>query len=133
FRNSTGISDNEIVAITEFASRGTNKVAKIFFGITHHAVFMDFHFDGYNHSVSVVYIEKDGSKNWLPLTDKVGSPGNYIFGFNWVNWTFRVNAPSINHEQLLDGLKDYTAFWAHKNGIELDGALFKVKVKKNKV
>lgn len=105
-------------------------VSKAIFGITSHAVFMDGHFKNYNHIVAVVYKGNNGEREFLPIIDKDGMPGPYIYGFNWVKWTFRVNSPKVKEQQLIKGIRDFTAFWAHKNNIDLDSATFEIKVKK---
>lgn len=107
-----------------------NNITRTFFGLTNHPVFMDAHFSGYNHIISVVYVDKNNNEQWLPIIDKTGEPGSYIYGANWVNWTFRVNSANINEENLNNGLKRYTAFWAHKNHVDLTNAKFLIKVKK---
>ena len=64
-------------------------------------------------------INENGEGVWLPIIDKQGSPQFYIYGCNWVNWTFRVNYPGIiPYSCFASGLKKYTAFWAHKNDIK---------------
>lgn len=103
-----------------------------FTGITKHPVFSQaIHFDGYNHIIAVVYQNKETKEEvWLPIIDKNGQPDLYIYGANWVNWTFRVNSTRISNTNLNRGLQIYTAFWAHKNNIDLNNATFLIKVKK---
>lgn len=104
--------------------------SKSMFGITSHAVFMDDHFNSYNHIIAIVYEDSKGNEKYLPIIDKDGMPDKYIYGFNWVKWTFRVNSPHINDEQLKIGIRDFTAFWAKKNNVSLNNAVFRIKVKK---
>lgn len=103
-----------------------------FTGITKHPVFSQaIHFDGYNHIIAVVYQNKTTKEEvWLPIIDKNGQPDLYIYGANWVHWTFRVNSPKNNDNKLNKGLQNFTAFWAHKNNIDLNNATFLIKVKK---
>ncbi|MGV3697917.1 DCC1-like thiol-disulfide oxidoreductase family protein [Flavobacterium sp.] len=108
-----------------------NKVTKTFFGITNHPVFSDeIHFNRYNHIVAVVYVDKSGKEQWLPIIDKNGQPDFYIYGSNWVQWTFRVNQLDIKMKAMNKGIERYTAFWAKKHDINLKDAKFLVKVKK---
>lgn len=119
--------DNQYMSVTH----DIGKVTKIFLGLTVHQVFTDrIHFDNYNHIISVVYQDKNGNEKWLPIIDKNGQPDLYIYGSNWVNWTFRVNGIVVNQKKLSEGIQRYTAFWAHKNNINLNDARFIVKVKK---
>lgn len=104
---------------------------KEFFGITCHPVFSErIHFDRYNHIIAVTFINGDNEEEWLPIIDKNGQPSYYIYGSNWVYWTFRVNQLDINMIRLNNGLKRYTSFWAGKHGVDLKNATFKIKVKK---
>jgi predicted DCC family thiol-disulfide oxidoreductase YuxK len=105
-------------------------VNKTFFGITQHGVFVDSHFNNYNHNISVWYLDKFGKETVLPIIMENGTPGWYNFGTNWAKWTFRVNSPNINQENLSKGVRDFTAFWAQRNGVELIDAKFIIKVKK---
>jgi predicted DCC family thiol-disulfide oxidoreductase YuxK len=127
------LSEMVITKIAGKVTKSTMNFSKVFFGITHHAVFMDSHFERYNHSVAIVYQMPNGKQKWLPIFDKGGTPGDYLFGPLWVNWTFRVNSPNINQENLNTGIRDFTAFWAYKNRVSLKKAIFLIKVKKNLV
>jgi len=100
-----------------------------FFGITKHGVFMDGHFRGYNHIVSVYYLDGDKEIR-LPIVTEEGLPDYYNYGSNWVKWTFRVVGPSVNQKSLNKGLRRFSAFWAYKNNIDLTDAKFIIKVKK---
>lgn len=112
-------------------TNGIGKLTKTFLGLTEHQVFTDrIHFDNYNHIVSVIYKDKNGNEKWLPIIDKNGQPDLYIYGSNWVNWTFRVNGMQVDQNMLSEGVKRYTAFWAKKNNVNLKDAQFIIKVKK---
>jgi predicted DCC family thiol-disulfide oxidoreductase YuxK len=104
--------------------------AKRYVGITHHAVFMDYHFDGYNHIIALVAEDKNGIKYWLPIIDRKGFADMYIYGFNWVKWTFRANAPHINNKNLKTSVRDFTSFWAFKNGKNPKDLKYFIYVKK---
>lgn len=104
-------------------------LSKVFFGVTSHGVFMDHHFEGYDKIFAVTY-NTGSNEKWLPLIDERGHPGEYIRGMFWVNFTFRVNTPGVDDEILAKGLKRYTAYWAHNNGVDLSDASFNVKIKR---
>lgn len=119
-------------SVGNFMSFFTDKVAtrsQTFLGITKHAVFMDYHFKNYNHIIAIVYINNK-KEIWLPIIDHNGQPDYYIYGSNWVKWTFRVNGATIGPKRLYGGIKRFTAFWAAKNNISLEDATFKLMVKK---
>jgi len=100
------------------------------FGITKHPVFMDNHFNGYNHIISIWYVDKEGKERLLPLIDDNGMVGSQLRGAIWVNWSYRVNSPEIDSDKLEKGVASYTSFWANKNNIDLVNATFNIKVKK---
>jgi predicted DCC family thiol-disulfide oxidoreductase YuxK len=130
-KTSFGFADTKTdKAITSIVSICA-KVSRTAFGITNHPVFSnEIHFDRYNHIVAIVYQDANKKEYWLPIIDKNGQPDFYIYGSNWVNWTFRVNQIDINLQTLNNGIERYTAFWAEKNGVDLNNATFLVKVKK---
>lgn len=126
-----GISDYKSIRTIESASKNISNKSKKLFGITRHAVFVDAHFEDYNHSIAVIYVAKNGDETWLPITNPSGSIGYYQIGPNWAKWGFRVDSPNINSLVLSTGVRNYTAFWAKKNNIDLKNAFFLIKVKKN--
>ena len=111
-------------------SRGVIRYSTPLLGIHPHGVFMDWHFSGYNHIVSVTHRTRDGIETRLPLIDERGMPTGYNFGRFWVYYTFRANAPNLNSRALALQLRDITAFWAQKNSVELLDDTFDIMVKK---
>lgn len=131
FKSMIGFKDSKIDTTINSVLNTYAKFSKFTLGITGHPVFSnEIHFDGYNHIVSVVYLDQNNNEIWLPIIDKNGQPDTYIYGANWVNWTFRINEQNINLEKMSNGIQRYTAFWAYRNNIDLTNATFKVKVKK---
>ncbi len=107
--------------------------SSLLLGITHHGVFTDGHFSDYNHIIKVEYLQKDGSKILLPIINNDGMPSDYLKGFNWVKWTFRVNSPYIKQNVLENGIKNFTAYWLHNNkaiNSPLERHIFVISVKK---
>ena len=130
FKGYTGSGKTEMSKMISQTVSNTRFVTCIFFGSTHHVVFNDSHFDNYNHIVAITYLDKNGKETWLPINDERGMPSTYCYGFNWVKWTFRVTSPDIETKTLGKGIRRFTAFWANKNGIDLNDATFLIKVKK---
>ena len=64
-------------------------MAHAYFGVCSHGVFLDHHFENYDHIVAVTYIEPDGTETWLPLTRPSGQVGWYSTGRIWAKWAFR--------------------------------------------
>jgi predicted DCC family thiol-disulfide oxidoreductase YuxK len=130
-KDTIGFKDTKTDQFFSRLSHDIEHVTRKFLGSTAHPVFMDGHFNNYNHIIALVYIDKNNKEHWLPIIDKNGQPDYYIYGFNWVKWTFRVNSPNINTEILNKGVRDFTAFWAKKcMKIDLSEARFEVRVKK---
>lgn len=111
-------------------SKPFRKFSKVFFGITGHTVFLDFHFTGYNHVLGIEYIPSNGgAARWLPITTKTGQPDWYQVGPTWAKWGFRTNRPQMNEEAMYLGIRDFTAFWMGESGVSFKDAKFKVWVK----
>ncbi|KAA5548327.1 DCC1-like thiol-disulfide oxidoreductase family protein [Adhaeribacter rhizoryzae] len=105
-----------------------NGLNRTLFGLTSHAVFMDYHFRDYNHILAVQYID-DIKRVWLPIVTSDGMASSYNSGRGWVNWTFRTMGPNVNMKSLSNGLLKYTAFWAVKNDVNLNNAQFRIVAK----
>jgi hypothetical protein len=97
-------------------SEGIQKLGMRFLGLAPHGVYVDEHFEGYNH---IIAIRQPGEKSHIPLIDEVGQAGWYNSGRFFVYWSFRANAPSIKIPSLKQGIERYTAFWSGKNKIDL--------------
>jgi predicted DCC family thiol-disulfide oxidoreductase YuxK len=103
---------------------------KVLLGITPHNVFVDPHYIGYSHIIAIIYLDKNGKEIWLPIIDKNGQPSYYNYGTNWRKMSFSTNGPNISPNSLNSGVRDYTAFWAKKQNLDLTKAKFLIKVKK---
>jgi uncharacterized membrane protein YphA (DoxX/SURF4 family) len=101
-----------------------------YLGICSHCVFLDGHFDNYDHILAVTWLRPDGEEVWLPLARSNGQVGSYVTGRIWAKWAFRCNAPTMDRKQIESALRDFTAFWALKNNVNLANARFKILVKK---
>lgn len=107
----------------------SQRFSKTYFGITGHSVFLDNHFEGYNHIIALQYKGAD-KEEWLPIIEKDGRPGKYLSGPIWAKWSFRVNSPLINPVNLKNGVRDFSAFWLKKKGYSTANAQFLIWVKK---
>ena len=129
--NTLTLADTQVNKIYNKVTKKYLYYTRIYLGLTQHQVFTDrIHFNNYNHIISVYYEDNSGNQIRLPIIDEEGKPDLYIYGANWVNWTFRVNGMDVEMKKLSKGVQRYTAFWAHKNNIDLDDAKFILKVKK---
>ena len=129
-----GVEKSRVDLVLTDAALSIRGTTRTLFGLTSHPVFsQEIHFANYNHIIAVVFEGEDGKEEWLPIVNEKGMPEYYIYGPNWVNWTFRVNGQYVNQKRLIDGLKRYTSFWAGKNSISLKAKRkFKIKCKRIK-
>jgi hypothetical protein len=104
--------------------------AHAFAGVCSHGVFLDAHFEGYDRVVAVTYLDSEGKETWLPFTNERGRPGPFARGRLWAKWMFRANGPTIHLTAFTYDLRLVTAFWARREGVDLNDAEFRVIVKK---
>jgi|TARA_B110000902_G_scaffold71255_1_gene84346 predicted DCC family thiol-disulfide oxidoreductase YuxK len=129
-RDKTGLTHPTVEVIIDKSQHTVVAFTKKLFGIKSHGVFIDRnHYEGYNHIIAVTYVNED-KETWLPMINKMGQPDWYNYGINWRKISFSMNSPEIDSTQLMRGVRDFTAFWAHKNNIDLNDAKFALKVKK---
>lgn len=91
----------------------SNLIAKYtkYISLTHHPVFMDFHFDQRETVYSLGYITDDG-KEFSFMYNENGTPKNLIFGSSWVYYTFRVNSGDLT--DYLNNSKRYQNYCFNK-------------------
>lgn len=99
-------------------ARGIQKQTKIYLGITGHTVFLDQHFEGYNHIIAIEY--RGDKRVFLPIINENGNPASYLLGPTWAKWSFRVNGPVVSVKKLESGVRDFTAFWMVQQGLKFD-------------
>lgn len=121
--------------ILKYVNEGANLYKNVFYpfiGLSQHAVFMDYHFENYNHTVALAYQDKN-KEVFLPMIDEKGQASWYDNGRQWVNYSFRVSNKTFDVNQYGEEVKKYIYFWAYKNNIDLTNATFNVKYKYNEV
>ncbi len=114
------------------AKRSAKSVAKAFrsvIGVHPHPVFLDMHFQGYNHIIALVHRDEDQTETWLPLIDEQGQAAGYNRGRGWVYTSFRTNRPRFKRVRFKKATKRWTAYWAAREGLLLDDLTFEVRVK----
>ncbi|WPU95786.1 DCC1-like thiol-disulfide oxidoreductase family protein [Mucilaginibacter sabulilitoris] len=130
-RDRLRINNVKLIKVSERLAEQIADISRFLLGITHHGLFVDAHFNGYNQVIAVVYKLPSGQEQWLPIFNPDGTPGKYLLGPLWAKWSFRVNGPLINQKELYDGIRDFTAFWAYKHHISLNDAVFEIRIKQN--
>jgi predicted DCC family thiol-disulfide oxidoreductase YuxK len=132
-KQSTGVQNTWPIYYLDQVTKPIQAFSKIYLGITKHPVFMDHHFTGYNHVIAVEAELQDGRRIWLPIIDKEGHADSYVYSFNWVKWTFRVVGPNVNQTRIHEGIRDFSTFWAFRNGHDINTTVFHIYVKKVEV
>ena len=112
-----GMENSIAFKAATLASGKISDYSKPLLGVTSHGVFMDGHFDGYNHQIKVVHRDTGIT---VPVCTPDGVPSSYCQGALWVKWTFRVVGGNVSQERLKRGLRDFSAFWVEANGRSLD-------------
>lgn len=130
----TGFYDTKFYPYLKRISAAHEEVGLAYFGITHHPVFMDFHFDGYNHILRIAYQNEDGTETTLPIINEKGMPGEYVRGAFWVNYTFRTSCPYFTWDQYHYGISRYSRYWLRTNDMTISvPRKFKIYVAKMEV
>jgi predicted DCC family thiol-disulfide oxidoreductase YuxK len=106
----TNESLNKIAAIPY---KKTRWMLVKYFGITRHTVFLNSHFEGFNHIFKIVYVDANGRKN-VPILDDNGMPSDYVSGIIWRNISFNVITTTIEREKIQDGILPYLKYYKAK-------------------
>ena len=128
-RKKSGLESTRAGRIFGHLAGLSGEFSRTFFGITNHGVLLDEHFADYTCIVAVTYTDTAGKEQFLLITRKTGQPGPYQYGPLWCKWAFLVVGPQPQQASLEKGIRDYTAFWAGKHGVDLTNCRFQVKVK----
>jgi hypothetical protein len=129
-KNKIGFSKTSFGTNVQIVSNFIYDLTTSFLGVTNHGLFQQSHFSNYNHIIAVEVLLPNGDKKFLPLINEKGHPSYYNYSFNWAKYTFRTNSPNIDQALLSRGLRDFTAFWLHKNNLENHDIKFNILVKK---
>jgi hypothetical protein len=120
-------------AITSMLTDMSNAVvlfSNTFLGITPHALYLHDHFAGYNHLLTLTYVDAAGQEQYLPFIDAEGR----LLAPNWGRvhsmWANIAVTPNIDELRLKKFLMKVTAFWGTKIGLDLENTRFIVKMKK---
>lgn len=112
------------------ASNAVLMVSQTFLGITPHALYLHDHFAGYDHILAITYTDSDGAEHWLPFVNEQGR----LLAPNWGRvhsmWANIAVTPNIDNKRLHKLIMKVTAFWGQKIGLNLDNAVFNIKLKK---
>jgi len=105
-------------------------VSSTFLGITPHALYLHDHFEGYDRILAITYIDPNGIERWLPFVSQQGR----LLAPNWGRvhsmWANIAVTPTIDNTRLRKFIMKVTAFWGNRMGLNLEGAVFRIKMKK---
>ena len=102
--------------------------SKKYFGITNHGVFVDAHFEGFNHIIKVSFHE-NGKTFHVPILDDRGMVDKLVRGPIWKNVAFRVLTSRFTDERLEKELKKFLLYYL--SGREhSDNAYFSIAYKR---
>lgn len=100
-----------------------------YFGITHHAVFLDGHFRGYNHIIKVEYITNNNETIHVPILRDNGMTDDMVSGIIWRNISFNVVTPRVEKQKFEKGIVPYLAYFSNKQPQKLPDGKFVFYVK----
>ena len=122
-------ADNPQSIISQ-ASNATLMISQTFLGITPHALYLHDHFTGYEHILAITYNDQNGNEHDLPFVNEQGR----LLAPNWGRvhsmWANIAVTPNIENQRLHKFIMKVTAFWGQKIGLNLDNAVFNIKLKK---
>ncbi|MCX7097458.1 MAG: DCC1-like thiol-disulfide oxidoreductase family protein [Methylococcales bacterium] len=112
------------------ASNSLLMVSLTFLGITPHALYLHDHFAGYDRILAITYTDQNGNEQWLPFVNEQGR----LLAPNWGRvhsmWANIAVTPTINNTRLKKFIMKVTAFWGPKTGLNLENAVFHIKMKR---
>ena len=130
YRMHLDIKNNPISAPIAEASNALIMVSLTFLGITPHALYLHDHFTGYDRILAITYTDQNGVETWLPFVNEQGR----LIAPNWGRvhsmWANIAVTPTINNTRLQKFIMKVTAFWGQKTDLNLNNAVFNIKLKR---
>jgi len=112
------------------ASNAMLLASQTFLGITPHALYLHDHFAGYDHILAITYTDQNGAEHWLPFVNEEGR----LLAPNWGRvhsmWANIAVTPNIDNRRLYKLIMKVAAFWGRNCGLNLENAVFNIKLKK---
>lgn len=130
YRLGINTRQNPLTSVIADASNTLISVSQIFLGIAPHALYLHDHFAGYDHILAITYKDSKGVEQWLPFINNQGRLLSPNWGRVQMMWANIAITPNINNTRLRKFLMKVTAFWGKKCGVDLNDAVFYIKMKK---
>lgn len=130
YRLKIDLYQNPVTAIIAKGSSSLLMVSRIFLGIAPHALYLHDHFAGYDRILAITYTAKNGEEQWLPFVNQQGR----LLAPNWGRvqsmWANIAVTPTIDDQRVRKFIMKVTAFWGPEVGLDLNNAVFQIKMKR---
>ena len=113
--------------IVEIPYNSTNYFFKKYFGVTKHDVFLDFHFEDFNHILRVEALTNDNKILDLPIINKNGNPYGINNGVVWRNVSFNMVTPLIEKSKIEVESVRYFSYFQKNNNFKIKKYRFFIK------
>ncbi|WP_341327448.1 DCC1-like thiol-disulfide oxidoreductase family protein [Methylotuvimicrobium sp. KM2] len=131
YRLNVDTRSNPLMLAMTQASNSILLLSHSFIGITPHALYLHDHFEGYDTLLAITYTNDNGDEAWLPFINQEGRILAPHWGRVHSMWANIAVTPNIDATRLNKLIMKITAYWAHRLHLDLDNALFTIKIKKN--
>lgn len=110
-------------------SNGLIGLSHTFLGITPHPLYLHDHFEGYEHILALTYRDPSGAERWLPFVNEQGRMLSPNWGRVHSMWANVAVTRRIDHRRLGKFVEKITAFYGTRLHLNLDDAVFELKLK----
>lgn len=107
---------NKLNRVADIPYRNSEWFLKKYLGITHHTVFLNEHFNGFNHIFKVMYVGDQKEKR-VPILNNDGMPDKYITGGLWRDISFNVITTNIEKDKIQKGIVPYLKYYIKDNNL----------------
>lgn len=117
---------NKLNRVTDIFYKNSECFLKKYLGVTQHTVFLNEHFNGFNHIFKVIYVGSQKEKR-VPILNNDGMPDEYITGGLWRDISFNVVTTDIEKDKIQKGIVPYLKYYIKDNKLSNHKFEFYVK------
>jgi len=117
---------NKLNRVADIPYRNSEWFLKKYLGVTQHTVFLNEHFNGFNHIFKVMYVGDQKEKR-VPILNNDGMPDEYISGGLWRDISFNVITTNIQKGKFQKGIVSYLKYYIKDNKLSNPKFEFYVK------